>query len=100
GCHCYLLSFPTRRSSDLALAAEGRVEYIGACDVDAATAEGITSEHGGAAFTDWRELLKQTDVVSIATPTETHCEIACAFLDAGRSEEHTSELQSRENLVC
>src|SRR5690606_41957048 len=26
--------------------------------------------------------------------------IGANFLDAGRSEEHTSELQSRENLVC
>jgi predicted dehydrogenase len=27
--------------------------------------------------------LGKVDVVSIATPTETHCDIACAFLDAG-----------------
>ena len=65
------------------LAAEGRLEYVGACDIDAATADAIASEHGGPAFTDWRGLLDKTDVVSIATPTETHCEIACAFLDAG-----------------
>src|SRR5690606_1122070 len=65
------------------ISAEGRVEYVGACDIDAATAEGIASVHGGLAFTNWRELLDKTDVVSIATPTETHCEIACAFLDGG-----------------
>jgi predicted dehydrogenase len=62
---------------------EGRIEYIGACDSDADTAATIASEHGGIAVSDWRGLLDKVDVVSIATPTETHCEIACAFLEKG-----------------
>ncbi|MBK9165055.1 MAG: Gfo/Idh/MocA family oxidoreductase [Acidobacteria bacterium] len=65
------------------LGKEGRLEYVGACDVDAATAEKMSAEHGGSALTDWRELLDRVDLVSIATPTETHCEIACAFLENG-----------------
>lgn len=65
------------------LAKEGRVEYVGACDVSAETVAAIATEHGGEAFTDWRELLGRVDVVSIATPTETHCEIACEFLKNG-----------------
>ena len=65
------------------LAKEGRVEYIGACDVSADTVNAIAAEHGGGAFTNWRDLLDLVDVVSIATPTETHCEIACAFLENG-----------------
>ncbi len=65
------------------LAAEGRVEMIGACDADAETAARVAADNGCAAFTDWRELLGRVDMVSIATPTETHCEIACAFLSAG-----------------
>ncbi len=65
------------------LGREGRLEYIGACDIDAPTAEKMAAEHGGMAFTDWRELLGKVDVVSVATPTETHCEIACAFLETG-----------------
>ncbi len=65
------------------LAAEGRVEMIGACDADAETAAKVAADNGCAAFTDWRELLGRVDMVSIATPTETHCEIACAFLAAG-----------------
>ena len=65
------------------LAAEGRVEMIGACDADADTAAKVAADNGCAAFTDWRELLGRVDMVSIATPTETHCEIACAFLAAG-----------------
>lgn len=65
------------------LAVEGRVEFIGVCDANAETAEKIASEHGSPFFTDWQELLDKVDVVSIATPTETHCEIACAFLERG-----------------
>lgn len=65
------------------LARDGRVEFVGACDTNPETAAQIASEHGSASFTDWRELLGRVDVVSIATPTETHCEIACAFLGSG-----------------
>lgn len=62
---------------------EGRVEFIGACDSSAETAKQIAADNGCQSFTDWRELLDRVDVVSIATPTEAHCEIACAFLESG-----------------
>jgi predicted dehydrogenase len=65
------------------LAGEGRVEMIGVCDANPETAAEISAANGCASFMDWRDLLGKVDVVSIATPTETHCEIACAFLDAG-----------------
>jgi predicted dehydrogenase len=65
------------------LAGEGRVEFVGACDANPETAAQIASENGSASFTDWRDLLDKVDVVSVATPTETHCEIACAFLEKG-----------------
>jgi len=66
------------------LALEGRVDFVGVCDTDPETAMAIALDHGGGDhFTDWRDLLGKVDAVSIATPTETHCEIACAFLDAG-----------------
>lgn len=64
-------------------AAEGRVDLIGVCDTNAETVAAIASEHGTDGFTDWRDLIGQADAVSIATPTETHCEIACAFLENG-----------------
>ncbi len=67
------------------LAAEGRVEMIGVCDTSAETAAQIGASHGCEHFTDWHELLGKVDAVSIATPTETHCEIACAFLETGIS---------------
>jgi len=65
------------------LAREGRVEFVGACDSNPETAAQIAADNGSASFTDWRELLDKVDVVSVATPTETHCEIACAFLEKG-----------------
>lgn len=65
------------------LANEGRVEMVGVCDANPETAAEIAAANGCPSFTDWRELLGKVDVVSIATPTETHCEIACSFLEAG-----------------
>ena len=65
------------------LALQGRVDLAGVCDADQVTAAAIGAGHDCDHFTDWRELLGKVDAVSIATPTETHCEIVCAFLDAG-----------------
>jgi len=65
------------------LSREGRVEFVGICDVDAETARRVSADNSCEAFADWRELLNKTDVVSIATPTETHAEIACEFLARG-----------------
>jgi predicted dehydrogenase len=66
-----------------ALAAEGKTEFAGVCDTNEENARAIATENACAYFTDWRELLGKVDAVSIVTPTETHCEIACAFLEAG-----------------
>jgi predicted dehydrogenase len=65
------------------LAREGRIDLIGACDSNVETAGQIATDCTCASYTDWKELLDKVDVVSIATPTETHCEIACAFLEKG-----------------
>ncbi len=65
------------------LAREGRLEFVGACDVNEETAAQAGKDNGSHFFTDWRELLGKVDAVSIATPTETHCEIACDFLEKG-----------------
>jgi len=65
------------------LAKEGRGEFVGVCDVNEENARTIAEKNNCAFFTDWRELLDQVNAVSIVTPTETHCEIACAFLEKG-----------------
>ncbi|CAN5454345.1 Gfo/Idh/MocA family oxidoreductase [soil metagenome] len=65
------------------LAKEGKGEFVGVCDVNEENAKTIAEKNNCAFFTDWRELLDKTTAVSIVTPTETHCEIACTFLEKG-----------------
>jgi predicted dehydrogenase len=65
------------------IAGEGGSELVGVCDSDEARAKEIGEKNNCDSFTDWRELLDKVDAVSIVTPTESHCEIACAFLEKG-----------------
>jgi len=65
------------------LAAEGLVDLVSVCDIDQATAARISAEYNCEGITDWREFIGLVDAVSIASPTETHAEIGCAFLAAG-----------------
>lgn len=62
---------------------KGRTEFIGVCDSNETQAITIAEKFLSKPFTDWRDLLDKVDAVSIVTPTETHCEIACAFLERG-----------------
>ena len=65
------------------LSKEGDTEFVGVCDKHEENARTIGEKNNCGYFTDWRELLDKVDAVSIVTPTETHCEIACAFLEKG-----------------
>ena len=65
------------------LSREGLVGFVGACDSNAETLFQVASDNGCESFSDWRDLIGKVDAVSVATPTETHCEIACAFLRGG-----------------
>jgi predicted dehydrogenase len=65
------------------LAKEGVGEFVGVCDVNEENASKIAEKNGCEYWTDWHKLLGKVDAVSIVTPTETHCEIACAFLEKG-----------------
>ncbi len=67
------------------LASEGVVDFVGVCDSNPDTAALVGGENGAEYFADWKDLRNKVDAVSIATPTETHCEIACAFLESGVS---------------
>ncbi|SRR5581483_11271674 len=66
-----------------ALTAEGKAQLVGVCDIDPKRAERIADEWHVEALTDWRGLIGKVDAVSLAVPTESHCEIGCAFLEAG-----------------
>ncbi|MDQ3131564.1 MAG: Gfo/Idh/MocA family oxidoreductase [Acidobacteriota bacterium] len=65
------------------IAAMGEIEFVGVCDSNEQNASSIAEKNSCDYFTDWRELLDKADAVSIVTPTETHSEIACAFLEKG-----------------
>lgn len=65
------------------LARAGSSKFVGVCDSSEENARSIAEKNDSDYFTDWRELLDKTDAVSIVTPTETHAEIACAFLEKG-----------------
>ncbi|MGA9996178.1 MAG: Gfo/Idh/MocA family oxidoreductase, partial [Pyrinomonadaceae bacterium] len=47
------------------------------------TARTIAAERETDWTTDWRTLVGKVDAVSLAVPTESHSEIACALLEAG-----------------
>ena len=65
------------------LSAQGVGEFVGVCDLNEENARTIGEKNNCGYFTDWRDLIGKVDAVSIVTPTETHCEIACAFLENG-----------------
>src|SRR6267143_6797163 len=65
------------------LAAAGLSEFVSVCDLDENIARDIASEREVEWSTDWRNLIGRVDAVSLAVPTESHCEIACGLLEAG-----------------
>jgi predicted dehydrogenase len=65
------------------LAAEGLTEFAFICDLDEKTAREVAAERNVQWTTDWRKLIGRVDAVSLAVPTESHCEIACGVLEAG-----------------
>ncbi len=65
------------------LASEGLTEFVAVCDLNEQTAQAIAAERNVEWVTDWRQLPGRVDAVSLAVPTESHCEIACGLLDAG-----------------
>jgi predicted dehydrogenase len=65
------------------LATEGLSEFVSVCDLAESTARSIADERKVEWTTDWRTLLGRVDAVSLAVPTEAHCEIACGLLETG-----------------
>ena len=65
------------------LAGEGRSQFVSVCDIDDARANEIAQQHNVRAVANWQTLIGSIDAVSLAVPTESHCEIGCALLEAG-----------------
>jgi predicted dehydrogenase len=66
-----------------ALAVEGLSQFAAVCDLNEETARAVSSERKTDWTTDYRELIGRVDAVSVAVPTEAHCEIACELLESG-----------------
>lgn len=60
-----------------------QTELLAVCDVNAATCAEIAQSLGVESLVDYRELAGRVDAVSIATPTNSHHEIALFFLQQG-----------------
>ena len=66
-----------------ALAADGRSQFVAVCDLNEETARNVSEERKVESTADWRALIGRVDAVSVAVPTEAHCEIACGLLEQG-----------------
>ena len=65
------------------LAGEGCSQFVSVCDIDDPRANEIAQQHNVRAVANWQTLIGSVDAVSLAVPTESHCEIGCALLEAG-----------------
>lgn len=66
-----------------ALADRARSRFVSVCDLSEEAARAVATERNTDWTTDWRTLIGHCDAVSLAVPTESHCEIACELLEAG-----------------
>jgi len=58
-------------------------ELVAVVDVDMDRAQSVAGRLGAGAFTNHREIMGMVDAVSIAVPTQCHCEVARDFLRNG-----------------
>jgi predicted dehydrogenase len=65
------------------LAADGLSQFVAVCDLNEETARSVSDERSVDWTKDWRELIGRVDAVSLAVPTEAHCDIACELLEQG-----------------
>ena len=65
------------------LASEGATKFVAVCDLDESVARSTGSERETDWTTNWRDLIGKVDAVSLAVPTESHCDLACELLTRG-----------------
>src|SRR5690606_39568755 len=96
----HLPSFPARRSSDLIRRLAGRVLQGHAKRIERRTGSSFTTRRGTAWGTAGRQALIESGRYESTSTFSCVRDRTCGGrLDRRRSEEHTSELQSRENVV-
>jgi predicted dehydrogenase len=60
-----------------------QVDLVGIVDIEPQRVQPLAETYHTSALTDYRELLGEVDVVTIAVPTVLHYQVAREFLDAG-----------------
>lgn len=80
------------------------VELVGVADVDLPTAEEVAKENGCKAFSDYRELLKEVDAVSVVVPTSYHHDVALECIAAGvdmlMEKPITTTVEEADNIIA
>jgi predicted dehydrogenase len=75
----------------------------GLYDVDSARAAEVAARHGVRAFPHLRELIEESDAISVAVPTVDHHRVARALLEAGKDvlveKPMTARLEEAEDLI-
>src|SRR5690625_5293553 len=82
------------------LSLQDHCQFVGIYDHDEKRSCQIAEKYNVSQFQSLEALLQKVDAVSVAVPTEFHYDIGltCIKYNVHRSEEHTSELQSRGHL--
>jgi predicted dehydrogenase len=62
----------------------GNAEFVGVYDIDSDISQRLAQQHNVRRFAGLAEMAAEVDAVTIATPTNTHYQIATQFLQAGR----------------
>ena len=65
------------------LASEGLSTFVAVCDLNESVARDISNESGTEWTSNWKDLIGKVDAVSLAVPTESHCDLACELLNRG-----------------
>ncbi|MFZ4120593.1 MAG: Gfo/Idh/MocA family protein [Caulobacterales bacterium] len=78
------------------LAADPRVVFVGVYDRFADRAESAAAEVGGTPFSELESMLNKVDVVTVASPPETHAGLTLAALRAGKHVLVEKPLAARE----
>jgi predicted dehydrogenase len=100
----HLGSQHARLYSEIAKRSSGQCTFVGVFDPDNIKVRALTERVGGGAFETAEELANFVDAVSVATPTETHCEVARIFLQRGKhvlvEKPITNNVRDAEELVA
>jgi predicted dehydrogenase len=90
--------------SELVKRSSGLLQFVGLFDTDTIKGRAVAEKVGVGTFVSVEEMAGFVDAVSVATPTETHFEVARVFLEKGRhvlvEKPITDNVAAAEKLVA